>query len=503
MCSIFGIYSKKNEDVSEQSFSLLDSQRHRGSDGFGVQCLNPKSEKKASFLKELLPLPKSSLFLGHSLLSTTGFGLQPFSKGKVSIVHNGQIYNYKSLVDSKAKSASVPQNSKSNSLSSDSEAVALFFSKLFSKESSVKSSVKKFMNSAVGEYAIGMLKEKKLYAFRDFMGFKPIWFGENDSFLAFASDPAALVKIDIPFPQPLKPGHLLEISKNGFSVEKIFDYSDFRKLSEKKKNKFFLGKNSGKEKSFENLFSVFEEMVSFQTQGIKKAAVLFSGGIDSSVVAKAVSLKVPKTVLFVAGTKESHDILLAEKSAKLLGLPLEKIILNEQDIERLAIRSMKILSFYDEMQIGIAVPLLACAEKIKEKGFKVVFSGQGSDELFCGYSAYAKTLAKKDYSAVEDSIWFAISRMWYRNLHRDDAILASCTLELRSPLLLPPLISAAMQIPAKEKIHSIDDQIRKHPIRDLAKHYSVSNEIISMKKKAMQYGSGCQKIVSKKMNGRF
>jgi len=467
MCSIIGVYSKQGKDISSQAFNLISSLRHRGPEAFGAKT--PKDEIKSNSIKTI-KVPKSNVVLAHCLLSTTGYAVQPITKKNVSVSHNGQIYNYKEISSTK-------------NLKSDSESIAHFFSQELQKNS-FESSLKKFMKKAVGEYSVGLLYGLKLYAFRDPIGLKPLWFGENESIIAFASEPSALMKIDIQFPQPLLPGHVLEITKNGFKTKPVFTINDFKKT---------IPKNH----SVQKLFEEFKNTIALQTSGLKKAAVLFSGGIDSSLIAKAVAEKVPDTKLFVCGVKESHDLKQARQVAKELGLKLESIVLSQKDVESLAFRSMKALSFFDEMQVGIAVPELACADRIVKKGYKVVFSGQGSDEVFCGYSNYARILKEKNYTAVENEAWFSLSRMWSRNFYRDDVIMASKSLELRVPLVSMGFLREAMAIPANKKIHSSEDNIRKHPIRELAKHYRLPVSVLSKPKKAMQYGAGTQKIVSK------
>lgn len=468
MCSIIGLYSKQNSDVSELALKMLSALQHRGHEAFGFKTL--KTEEKSKELKNL-KIPKTNVLLGHSLLSITSYAEQPITKGNVSISHNGQIFNYKDFANSK----------------NDSTVIADFFSKEL-KKSSFPSVLKKFMKKANGEYAIGILYNKKLFAFRDFLGLKPLWFGQNDNVFAFASEPNALMKIDIQFPQPLLPGHYLELTKKGFSTKKIFDVNDFKKTIPKIS-------------SIKQLKTEFDKTIELETQGLEKTAVLFSGGIDSALIAKAVSLKVPNTKLFVAGTKESHDVLHAEKAAKELKLPLEKVVLTKIDVQRLSLKATKQLSFFDEMQIGIGVPELACAERISKQGFKVVFSGQASDEIFCGYTNYARILEKKNYKAVEEEVWFSLSRMWSRNFYRDDLMMAAHALELRLPLISKNFLKEAMAIPASQKIKSSKDEIRKHPIRELAKSYGVPSSILLKPKKAMQYGSGVQKIVSKLFKG--
>ncbi|MCR4335086.1 MAG: asparagine synthetase B [archaeon] len=471
MCSIIGIYSRSNGDVSVYLSALMDSLKHRGPEAFGIKT--PKEEFKSKSFKQL-KFPKSPIALGHCLLSTTGYGIQPLSKGNVSISHNGQIYNYKKLV-------------KEQTMVSDSESIAYFFANEL-KKSSFENALKKFMKKAEGEYAVGLFYKNSLYAFRDPIGLKPLWFGSNDSVFAFASEPSALMKIDIQFPQPLLPGHMLKISKKGFETKPIFNIENFKKTIPKKH-------------SIKNLKSAFDETIQLQTKNLEKAAVLFSGGVDSSLIAKAVSQKVPNTKLFVCGTKNSQDMVSAKEVAEELNLELVSVEISEEKIKELMFRSMKILSFFDEMQIGIAVTELACADAIVKHGYKVVFSGQGSDEIFCGYNNYAKILKGQNYSAVEKEIWFSLSRIWSRNFYRDDAIIASNSLELRVPLVSMQFLKQAMAIPAKEKIKNKEDKIRKWPIRELAKLYNISDSVALKPKKALQYGSGSQKIVSKILKG--
>jgi len=467
MCSIAGAYSKKNQDVSSLVIDMLFNLKHRGHDAFGIKTLNEESKSKN--LNEL-KVKKSTVCIAHSLLSITGYCVQPITRKNVSIAYNGQIYNYKKLNPLKEE----PE--------SDSVVVADFFNKELEKKS-FSSVVKSFMKKAKGEYVVSAIHKKKVYVFRDFIGLKPLWFGENDSFFAFASEPSVLMKFNV-YPNPLLPGHLIEISEKGLKVKKIFDVMDFRKQVPKKH-------------SLKKMKLALEKTIELQTRGIKKAGVLFSGGVDSSLIAKMVSEKVKDTKLFVCGLKGSQDVETAKKAAKEMNLPLESIIIDEEKIKKLILRVIKILSFYDDMQIGISVPELACSDEIAKQGYKVVFSGQGSDEVFCGYANYLKVLKEKGYSSVENEKWFSISRMWSRNFYRDEIIFARNSLELRVPLVASEFLKEAMVIPSKKNILSENDLIRKHPIRELALSYGVPKEFALKPKKALQYGSGSQKIVTK------
>jgi len=215
MCSIGGVFSKKQKDIYPQLLDLLFSQKHRGKEGFGISIGN-----KIIKTKNLSSL-KNNFFKGHfgichSLLSVTGYSLQPIKSpnSENSFVHNGQIYNFKELCG--------------KNFSNDSKACAFYFEKNFKKN------VFSFMKKARGAYAFGVMDKKSLTAFRDPIGIKPIWWGENSEIFAFASEPQALKRINILFPAPLAPGHLIEFSKKGIFSKKVFDLTDFKKTIPKK-----------------------------------------------------------------------------------------------------------------------------------------------------------------------------------------------------------------------------------------------------------------------------
>ena len=223
MCGIAGVFSRKNEGVFPEIADMLSMMRHRGPEGFGIST--PEGVKKHETFKQLNSdvLPGNP-GIGHCLLSITQpfgkrlaktagawSGLQPFqsTEKKLSIAHNGQIYNYAELTNRKVQS--------------DSEAILHFFEKY----DAIETGISDFMQAAIGKYAVAINSGNSIYAFRDVLGIKPIWYGGNEEYYAFASEPVALKKINIQFPQPLLPGHVLKISEKGIETKKI--YGDYRR----------------------------------------------------------------------------------------------------------------------------------------------------------------------------------------------------------------------------------------------------------------------------------
>ncbi|MFH1895564.1 MAG: asparagine synthase-related protein [archaeon] len=465
MGSVSGVVSKKNEDVFERLMELLFDLRHRGKDSFGVMV---NSQTKISFSLQSLrkTFIKGSIGIAHSRLEITGKQPQPLTFGNSSgIIFNGEIYNFFEF----------------SSSGSDSVFVRDFFEKEL-KNNSVEFAVKKFMSKANGEYAVAVFHNKKIFVFRDLFGIKPVWFGENDSFIAFSSEPKPLKKMNINFPLPLPPGSLLVLSEKGVQVKKVFSFD-------------LMKKSCSKKASFSELKKSFFESVSLRSRNLEKTGVFFSGGVDSTLIAKAVSSFVPKTELFTAGMQDSHDIVSAEKAAEELGLKLHLRIIEEHELKDLSLKALSVLSFFDEMQLQLAVPEYAVCGLASKNGMKVMFSGQGSDEIFGGYSNYTKVLSSN--ASVSDAIWHSVLNLWSRNFYREDIISMNFSLEHRLPFLDKNLVCTAMKIPVKQKIFGPKDKLRKRILRKLALDSGISKEISFKPKKALQYGSGVSRHLTK------
>jgi asparagine synthase (glutamine-hydrolysing) len=211
----------------------------------------------------------------------------------------------------------------------------------------------------------------------------------------------------------------------------------------------------------------------------------------------SVAEKIKDTVCFTAGMEGSEDIKFSEKVAAEAGLKLIVRVIEQDEVPSYALKTMKSLNFFDTMQLGIGIPEFVAAEEASRHNIKVVFSGQGSDEIFAGYSHYKAMLSNQTHKEIEGEIWASLENMWSRNLMRDDAVTAAHSLEMRLPFLGLDFLREAMAIPASMKILSKDDQLRKHPVRNLAKKFNVPEMAIQRPKKAMQYGSGIAREIEK------
>ncbi|MFH1224460.1 MAG: asparagine synthase C-terminal domain-containing protein [Candidatus Diapherotrites archaeon] len=248
------------------------------------------------------------------------------------------------------------------------------------------------------------------------------------------------------------------------------------------------------------LRSAFDAAIGEQTKNTPHAAVLFSGGLDSSLVAKAVSLRVEKTELFSVGTEGAQDLDFVEEVADEMGLKLHVRTVRTSEIPAYVKKTKKVLGSElakSKLQLQIAVPEFIALEQVKKHGFPVFFSGQGGDELFCGYSSFKRVLKEGGYKAVDAEIASLLEIMPSHNLAREEALASHFSLEHRMPLTHPAFVKAALKIPAREKITSPEDKLRKHSLRALARELGVPEIACARRKKAIQYGSGVAKVLRK------
>ncbi len=344
--------------------------------------------------------------------------------------------------------------------------------------------LKNFLLSSDGEFTLMQRKQNSFSVLRDLLGSKPLWFGSNSSFHAFSSEYAPLSILNIQFPSMLPPAHKLLLTSDGFKTQKIASWDDFKKTLPRKTSPALLTQS-------------FKDAVKKRSMGLKKAGVFFSGGVDSTTVALELQNHVKEARLFSIGLPDSHDLQNSRDAAKELGLDLIEVEPDLKNLKNTVLETMKALGFFDEMQLQIGVPEFLLCKKAAELGFENVFTGQGSDEVFCGYSSFRSTLRSRGEKAVEQESWNCLANMWCRNLFRGDKISSHFGISLKAPFLDSEFLRNAMRFPVNEKILSPSDELRKRPLRGMALSLGVPKQIAFRKKKAIQYGSGLSKEVSR------
>jgi len=227
----------------------------------------------------------------------------------------------------------------------------------------------------------------------------------------------------------------------------------------------------------------------------KKIGVAFSGGVDSTLLAKLVKDMGYDVHLLTIGFQDSHDINFAKEVNQLLNFPHS---ISEIDPEKFKEVSQKINQTIKSDNLSWnenSIAFYYVAELAQKNGLKTVVTANGIDELFCGYNSYREAIEKGEDDVVKmmnDKLKNEKEMMVAIN-----AVTAEFSVRMIQPFLLPNFIEYAKKIPVSEKIHGQDDMKRKHPIRELAMDYGIPEVAAQKQKKALQYGSQIHKSLLK------
>lgn len=222
-CGVFGIYAPRC-DVSKITYFALHSLQHRGqesagiavSDGTKLRSIRNLGLVTSIFNENNLSKLKGFIAIGHNRYSTTGGNtknnIQPVIlsvKGKVfSVAHNGNIVNANDLAKNLLNVHRIS--------TSDTEVLAYTIYKSIGVKwkDKIINAAPKFK----GAYSIVACSKKRLYAFRDPWGFRPLVIGKLDNSYVIASETCAIDTIGATYLRDVLPGEVIQIDKSGLKV---------------------------------------------------------------------------------------------------------------------------------------------------------------------------------------------------------------------------------------------------------------------------------------------
>ena len=227
----------------------------------------------------------------------------------------------------------------------------------------------------------------------------------------------------------------------------------------------------------------------------KRIGVAFSGGVDSTLLAKLVKDMGYDVHLLTIGFQDSHDINFAKEVNQILNFPHS---ISEIDPEKFKGVSKKINQIIKSDNLSWNENSIAfhyVAELAQKNNLKTVVTANGIDELFCGYNSYREAIEKGEGE---------VTKMMDEKLKNEgemmiaiNQVTAEFDVKMVQPFLSSSFVDYSKKIPVSEKIHGPDDMQRKHPIRELAMDYGVPEVAAKKQKKALQYGSQIHKSLLK------
>lgn len=386
MCGIAG-FCNGDFDWRKAIEKMNECLHHRGPDASGVWASEDRQ-----------------VVLGHkrlSIVDLTPSGTQPMEShnGRYIIAYNGEIYNYPVIKDRLIREKKVTAFRGTSDTEVLLEAVSAY-------------GLEETLKMSKGMFAIALYdkKEQMLFLARDRVGEKPLYYGFVGKSFVFASELNAIVSLDnfqnpvnkgileayfrygyIPAPYSvyeniykLEPGKILKM-KAPFQTYEFSTYWSMKDIARYGQTHLFQG--SGQEAA-EELERLLKNAIRGQMMADVPVGAFLSAGIDSStIVALMQSVSDKRVRSYTIGMQERdfNEAEIAGKIAAHLGTEHTELYITEEDAKRVIpkLGAMFGEPFADSSQIPTYL-----VSRMTRDHVVVSLSGDGGDELFCGYQTY-------------------------------------------------------------------------------------------------------------------
>jgi len=385
MCGINGIFGIPEKDKAEQIIRTMNnSLAHRGPDNEGV-------------------FYSDKICFGHrrlSIIDLSSASNQPMtsSDGRLTIIYNGELYNYKELKFDLQRAPSGGGEAYLFKTNSDTEVILAAYSRWG------KGCLDKF--NGMYAFAISDEKSKEIFIARDRLGIKPLYYFKVENIFLFSSEIRALLssglvkrKVDekslsdylryqtvhapdtiIENVKMLMPGNYMKVSEDKFEIKQYWSV-------------FAESKNETKEYSYEKICSdvksLFYKSVERRLVSDVPFGAFLSGGIDSSavvgVMSKVSNTKV-NTFLISFQEKEFSEAKYAKIVADKFQTNHNEILLTPSDFLTDLPDSLNVL----DHPSGDGPNTYLVSKATKKAGITMALSGLGGDELFAGYNVFTR-----------------------------------------------------------------------------------------------------------------
>lgn len=378
-------------------------------------------------------LKSNQIFLGQSTLSITGdYDVNNFVSDDYQILFNGEIYNYKEIIKN--------NNINISSDVCDTKFLLEYLIQNLNKAQNTDLDILNILESINVEldgmyvYVLYDKKNSKLYLSRDIQGEKNLYYYNNDSNLFIISSEISLILDylkDNDIETEMKKD---ELNKYLFSRHHIYRkqtiYKDIYQIEPGETIIYDITSNTIKlnsvkgldtlidpelyhkncQISFEDHLSNFDNLFRELSQNMipsnHEYACIVSGGVDSTLSAYYfchTTTKKPKYLIAtncIGKDKISDDLSLFEKE---LGMEIITIPITPEEYSKEINICQKV--YQGPVPTHSAITLSILARKVKQLGIKVLFTGEGADEVFGGYSTYlSNNISSNELSEYFDNL---------------------------------------------------------------------------------------------------
>ena len=459
-----GIFSLLNFDTNVTTMDFINDEFMKGV-GRGPE-------------HSVLTLSGSKSLFGFHRLAINGLNPesnQPIENGDIKLICNGEIYNYKELY---RELGIEPKTG------SDCEVIIHLYQRF---------GMERTLQLLDGVFAFILLDynnyddNAKLFVCRDPFGVRPLYFlhpkeNSNKQYFGFASE----LKCLSGFHKELTDYDIKQVKPGTYSsFELSYKVSSSWKLKDLERKYHFPSVIASQYKNFNYTVEIDYWIPILQkqlVQAVEKRCVtterpiacLLSGGLDSSLITALVNdfhkqHGLPQLETYSIGLVGSVDLKYAKIVADYLGTKHTEIVLTEADFLNVIPEVIEKIESYDTTSVRASIGNYLLGKYIRENSeAKVIFNGDGSDELTGGYLYFHKAPTSVEFDLE--------CRRLLEDIHlydvlRSDKCISTHGLEPRTPFLDREWVQTYLSIPPEVRFHAVHGEPEKHLLRSTFANY--------------------------------
>jgi asparagine synthase (glutamine-hydrolysing) len=450
MCGIFMMLNNGLDGVGIDVFSkeLVEEAFNRGS------RRGPESSK--------LIRPTAQIIAGFHRLAINGLNdesMQPIWLNNKMLICNGEIYNYKKIYE---ELNIVPQSD------SDCEVILHLYERF---------GIHQTMSMLDGVFAFVIYDADmgKIFVARDPFGVRPLYCWKSNHIFAFGSELKTITQFHQRFIQNVGGyKNMVEQFPPGYYQTIYLDKYLKNWLKSEMTQYYSITSFS----CYIKPTSMFENIAYYLNNAVIKRclttdrpiACLLSGGLDSSIIAALVnnfySLSFDnqkKLETYSIGLAESEDLKYARIVANHLGTKHTEVIITEDDFFNAIPYVIEAIESYDTTSVRASIGNYLVGKYISEHSdAKVIFNGDGSDELCGGYLYMHKCPNSIEFDRETKRL---LKDIHLFDVLRSDKCISSHGLEPRTPFLDKSFVQYYLSIPPIERYHPHHNQCEKFLLR--------------------------------------
>ena len=443
MCGIAGIYGHNARRWEGDLDAMLDKLSHRGPDDRGT------------YADENIAIGQTRL----SIVDVAG-GKQPiFSEdGRKCVVCNGEIYNYAVLKEELRRHRF--------RTCSDSEVIIHLF-----EEEGYNS-----VSRLDGMFAFVLYDGEDILVARDPLGIKPLYQGQKDGCLFFASEFKALDGVV----------HNIQEFPAGYYYSSKDGLAQYYRLPEV----------DAWEDNVDEITQMLRQLLSEAVQKRWMSDVplgcFLSGGIDSSLICAVSKQHFDHLDTFSVGLEGAAiDLEYARKVADFLGTDHHEYTYTKDEVLKALPQVIYHLESFDPALVRSAIPCYFVS-RLASDYVKVILTGEGSDEVFAGYHYIKRFKNEEDIYCETVRILTGLHNM---NLQRVDRATMAHSIEGRVPFLDIDFVEYVMSIDPSLKQAGKTSRIEKWLLRQAFSGH-LPEEVLWRPKAEFAAGCGSERLIT-------